>query len=202
MSSYVLYVLLGPVFAEHPVDTARGAKFLDQWARPLDFSIAEPPKLEDYSRCLEEAKYSAPGGDGLPYCAWHAAGIEGARTLYTLGETLYAGFPTPFGFIDSVTCFPPKGDDAEDVNQCTRAAEDTRPLSLKNSDNKTICSVMNRKSNKNPLSFHVSSSAWFCPWPSTCGKRDGLRYLRTHLRHGCVGPHRERQIDLPTPCVF
>ena len=86
--------------------------------------------------------------DGLPYCAWHAAGIEGARTLYTLGETLYAGYPAPFGFDDSVTCFPPKGDDAEDVNQCTRAADDTRPLSLKNSDNKTICSVMNRKSKK------------------------------------------------------
>ena len=39
--------------------------------------------------------------------------------------------------------FPPKGTKPDDSQECIRTAECTRPITIKNSDNKTIVGVVN-----------------------------------------------------------
>ena len=63
-----------------------------------------------------------------------------------MGELLLAGVLMPLQFNASLSVFAPKGTDTEDTPyECSREPIDTRPLGLKNSDNKTICSVINDK---------------------------------------------------------
>ena len=40
---FALQAAWSPVFTEKPVNVRRGRSFLDQWARPLDFSLSRPP---------------------------------------------------------------------------------------------------------------------------------------------------------------
>ena len=47
-----------------------------------------------------------------------------------------AGLPVPIVFNDGVNVYAPKGEETGDSEEVVRAASDTRPLSLKNSDNK------------------------------------------------------------------
>ena len=57
-------------------------------------------------------------------------------TLYHIGQEMLCGLHTHYGFNDSLTVFPPKGEDPRDPIEITRAPEDTRPLALKNTNNK------------------------------------------------------------------
>ena len=45
---------------------------------------------------------------------------------------------------DSLTVFIPKDDDPNDFVEIIRPAGDTRPLALKNADNKAVCATYNR----------------------------------------------------------
>ena len=87
---------------------------------------------------------SAPGPDGIPFAAWHAGGYAYAKTLYLIGERQLQGIPLCISFNDSLALFPPKGNDPEDDLQVIRSPDCTRPLGLKNSDNKTVSAVMTR----------------------------------------------------------
>ena len=69
--------------------------------------------------------------------------MTGATTLAKVGEHLRAGLAMPIDFNQSVSCFPPKGDCEGDEIECVRWACDTRPLSLKNSDNKIVAGSTN-----------------------------------------------------------
>ena len=53
------------------------------------------------------------------------------------------GNDAPKGFNHSLAIFPPKGIEDGDAEEVQRAAEDTRPLNLKNTDNKTLAGVTN-----------------------------------------------------------
>eukprot|EP00972_Heterocapsa_arctica_P005767 852504-Heterocapsa_arctica.AAC.1 len=62
----------------------------------------------------------------------------------------------PMAFNDSLMVFAPKDtDSAQDINDGVRLACDTRPLSLKNYDNKLICSAIN-------FSLKRLVSVWAC----------------------------------------
>ena len=54
------------------------------------------------------------------------------------------GIP-PENFNISFIVLPPKGEKPADKHKVTRAAEDTRPLSLKHTDNKICAATMNNK---------------------------------------------------------
>ena len=56
-----------------------------------------------------------------------------------------SGRTMPLDFNDSLSAFVPKGSDDLDEVLISRDATDTRPLSMKNSDNKTVGSVFNDK---------------------------------------------------------
>ena len=65
--------------------------------------------------------------------------------MRTLLRTMMRGRPAPLCFNDSFAVIPPKSATEADDSQVTRAAEDTRPLNLKNTDNKSLAGVINTK---------------------------------------------------------
>ena len=68
------------------------------------------------------------------------------ETLAEAGCALAGGALPPLAFNESIIAFPPKGTDPLDTaSAATREPGDTRPLSLKNTDNKTIAGVYNHK---------------------------------------------------------
>ena len=93
---------------------------------------------------LKRAKASAPGPDGIPYAAWLASGSYGAAALHLAMRVMMNGTRHPLGFNNSLGIFLPKGA-ADDDTLCSvkRTAENTRPLGLKNTDNKTIAAAIN-----------------------------------------------------------
>ena len=72
-----------------------------------------------------------------------ATGIDGRTTLMAVSEALEKGDEPPRGFNDFLLVLPPKGEKRCDANRVVRSAEETRPLSLKNSDAKIISGVVN-----------------------------------------------------------
>jgi hypothetical protein len=134
-----------PVFEAKTVNHAMGKAFADRWGRAYDCSQVSPPCAADFAAHLAVVRDSAPGGDGLPYAAWKHAGIAGATTLAAVEGWMREGNPMPIEFNESVTVFLPKGESENDHIDCTRSAENLRPLGLKNSDNKVVCGVLNRR---------------------------------------------------------
>jgi hypothetical protein len=132
----MLYVVTEPSQYEERV--------LEEFVVPFDYSTAIPPTIKSYRVFLGNAADSAPGPDGIPYAAWRAAGISGARTLYYYGHHLANGNEPHADCNMSSMVFPPKGEEPEDdANGVVRHVTAVRPLSLKNSDNKTVAGVYN-----------------------------------------------------------
>ena len=60
-------------------------------------------------------------------------------------EHLSCGLRMPIDFNDGISIFPPKGEEAGDDVDFIRDPGNTRPLTLKNTDNKLIATVTNTK---------------------------------------------------------
>lgn len=67
------------------------------------------PTLSIVEGVLARAKDSAPGPDGLRYCAWRAAGSETASVLHGLLWEFLAGEPVPEDFAGALVV-PPEGE--------------------------------------------------------------------------------------------
>ena len=101
---------------------------------------------EDLCCFMSRAVGSAPGPDGLPYSAWAAAGVHGARTLALLEEHLRSGLRMPFGFNALLKVFlPTQGEKGGESVEVIRAPEEVGLLGLSNTDNKLICGVRNHR---------------------------------------------------------
>jgi hypothetical protein len=81
---------------------------------------------------------SAPGVDGIPYLAWLQAGPAGWHLLHEIGVWLCAGLDMLIGFNDTLIVFKPKGSELHDSVEVVRDPTSTRPLALKNADDKVI----------------------------------------------------------------
>jgi hypothetical protein len=125
------------------IDEEAAKRYLDQWSAKYDFSRCKIPTSASYQSFLDRARHSTTGPDGIPYAAWQNTNGQGAITLYQLGEDIACGLQPGLSYNSAVTIFAPKGDDRFDAEEITREAETTRPLSLKNDDNKTIAAVYN-----------------------------------------------------------
>ena len=126
-------------------DVRLAEQILQQHCVPFDCSNVCPPNVQDYVRSAKRAKHTSPGLDGIPNAAWSAAGHVGAKTLFLVGGYLMEGYNMPLDFNSSLSIFVPKGEDPMDDVLISREATDTRPLGLKNSDNKLIGGVQNDK---------------------------------------------------------
>ena len=127
-----------PVFAAKQHHRERAQEMLQEFGKKYDFSSASPPDLSDYEEFMSRVAHSQPGKDGVPYIGWHKAGREAAITLFGMGTWQMAGLPVPLELNDGVNVYAPKGEEAGDSEEVVRAATDTRPLTLKNSDNKIV----------------------------------------------------------------
>ena len=105
------------------------------------FRETKPPDSQTILRSLENAKDRTPGKDTIPASAW--ATQAGAKTLVNVFGLTTLGYGPDIAFNDSITVFTPKGSQPGDLVSMQRSPADTRPLGLKNTDNKGITSAVN-----------------------------------------------------------
>ena len=70
------------VFSSKPIDVSQAKQVLKRFAAPIHVPENLFPNVESISHFLAHAKHSAPGPDGIPYCAWKATGARGAGTMF------------------------------------------------------------------------------------------------------------------------
>lgn len=114
-----------------------------RFTEKIDFTGVSIPSNDNIIEFLRNARHSATGPDGIPYSAWLACGGSEAKTLRPILWEMLNGNGAPALFNHSSAVFPPKGDQEGSQHEVRRAAEDTRPLNLKNTDNETLAGVMN-----------------------------------------------------------
>ena len=122
---------------EKPFDEKRATRYLERWAVKYNFAQCRTPTSQSNQNFLRRVRHTATSPDGIPYSAWENTHGQGAATLFLLGDEISCGYQPALTFNPSMTLFPPKGDDEFDSEDITREATATRPLSLKNCDNKT-----------------------------------------------------------------
>ena len=115
---------------------------------PPAAGVVEPQRA-DVDELLRHPKASAPGPDGVPYAAFAACAPVAAGVLWEVYEVLAVseGSAAPRWFTESYLVLLPKGTSAADADAhdgaVRRAAKDTRPVQLSNTDSKLIASLAN-----------------------------------------------------------
>ena len=89
---------------------------------------------------VRELRDSACGPDGVPYSAWQHASDHAIQVLYHLYCSLFTDDEVSDDFNHVWLILLAKGDHDDDKDFVGRAACDTRPVSLANSDSK-ICEI-------------------------------------------------------------
>ena len=134
----------GSVFSDKAIDVDEAATFLQSFAVKLAIPEHAIPTVAAIQAFLRKAKHSAPGPDGIPYRCWHFTGKKSAKTILRAMIAMMSGRKPPQGFSDSWSIFLPKGaQDDDTAASVQRSGECTRPLGLKNTDNKTIAGAVN-----------------------------------------------------------
>eukprot|EP00959_Pyramimonas_sp_CCMP1952_P301276 6303532-Pyramimonas_sp.AAC.1 len=90
-----------------------------------------------FAEILDKTTDSRPWPHGIPYSAWKASGEIGAGCLSAVYRELVDNQSLPPDFNDSAAAFLPKGNSREGEGT-TRSADETRPPSLSNMDNKLV----------------------------------------------------------------
>ena len=111
--------------------------------------------FEEFVTIVRGLPDSACGPDGIPYAAWRNASERVIYRLYLLYCSLFTGDEVADDFNFSWLVLLAKGEHDQDGELVARPAEDTRPVSLANTDSK-ICELALDK----PLAGALSS--WAC----------------------------------------
>lgn len=119
-------------------------RFCENCVTKWAFSSA-PPSPEDIKRFLLRVANSSPGPDGIPYCAWLDLDGYGPVTLFLLSTEFMAGNLPPIVFGQALGAFLAKGENELDKWEVVRDPSDTRPLTMRNTDAKTIAGAANYK---------------------------------------------------------
>ena len=130
-----------PTFAQKPIDVGRARIFLEKYAKPYDFSGVPVLNVDHFLTFFRTLIDTGVGPDGIPYSGWIAGGAESAITLLGVSDEMHSGRPIGASFNDSRIIFLTKGEKDGDDRCCMRAPHETRPLGLKNSDNKIVTGV-------------------------------------------------------------
>ena len=132
-----------PVFADKFADETKIHQYLSEHmplGDPIDVGAPNKASIRNF---LKHACMSSPGPDCLPYAAWLACEAS-LDILEDLSFFLCSGQHYIRDLNDSDFAFLPKGDNLTGELTTDRAPEDTRPLSLKNTDIKAIAGAANR----------------------------------------------------------
>ena len=133
-----------PIFTEKEIPIRSAEQYLSVYGDAWDWSLASRPDADSVRLVLQALPNTASGPDGLPYAAWKHGGEDAISTLWQITDAQCRGELPPTGFNDSATIFVPKGDFATDAVAMVRNPMDTRPLSLKNADNKVCAACVSK----------------------------------------------------------
>ena len=117
-----------------PPERAVRDSYLSTYSKKLDHSLCPSPTLADVERTITRSNDSATGPDGIPFAAWRAVAPLAAPLLFSALQALLRGQLPPPGFNLGVLFLIPK--------KLTGLVADTRPISVTNTDNRLLASVM------------------------------------------------------------
>lgn len=183
----------GRVFSQPPGDPDARRSLLAEHSVDWGCGSIPPPSAQDFERAAARASPTASGPDGVPYVVWAVPNCGAGALLSDVFFELASGRRPPLWFNRSLGVFIPKGDDEGDDEGPVRAAGDTRPLSLRNSDSKVLASVVNHK---------VAGPAALAAHPSQRGFIRGRQLtaniveLDTHSRAASFLARRAQETDL------
>ena len=100
--------------------------------------------MNDVERFLKYVEDSAPGKDGIPFSGWRFSGKAGVETIWMALWWLLDGYFLHLDFNYALTEFVLKKQVAEDKVFAKRAPAETRPIGLKDCDNKAIGGIVNQ----------------------------------------------------------
>ena len=130
------------VAEEKKIDSKQARAFLSQYMRKLpDFKTVI--NFERFLGMVRDLKDSACGPDGIPNAAWANAPEAAIYMLYQLYCSLFVDVDMAEDFNHSWLVLLAKGELAEDAAVVARGPDDTRPVSLGNSDAKICESALN-----------------------------------------------------------
>ena len=178
-----------PTFSAKSVDEVKARTFCERWCAPAAWHLMKPASSGRIRSFIRSVVDSAPGPDGLPYSAWDSD--AGAETLSGVNDFLATGYSMPINFSDQLLLFAVKGDEVDDAHEVCRTPGDTRPLSLKNSDNKIIAGVNNHLAKPMLAASAVDIQRGFVPGRIALAN---VLDLETYGRwYGAAGHERLRQ---------
>ena len=126
-----------------PIDVQKAREFLKLHMRKLPV-FRTVLTFEEFMEMIRELPDSACGPDGIPYAAWRHAPTHALRILYHLYCSLFTNAEVADDFNYSWLVLLAKGEHEEDDQIVARMADDTRPVSLANSDSKICESALNK----------------------------------------------------------
>lgn len=117
-----------------PVPPCLRTSFLKDYDKSVDLSLLEQPDLESVLKAIRGTNNSTAGPDGIPFAAWRAAPDLAAPVLLAALNALFKGHAPPEGFNHGLLFLLPK--------RATDIVSDTRPLSVTNTDNRILASIV------------------------------------------------------------
>ena len=132
----------GKVAEEKTIDVQKAREFLKMHMRKIPM-FQTVLKFEAFVTMIRELPDSACGPDGIPYSAWRHAPTQALYILYRLYCSLFTDVEVAEDFNYSWLVLLAKGEHGEDDQIVARTADDTRPVSLANSDSKICESALN-----------------------------------------------------------
>ena len=129
------------VFAAKVINTTAAQELLEESAVTIP-TIQWHIDFETFSKKLASTNNSKPGPDGVPYAFWRHAPDTAVRDLYQLYTDILHEATVDDDFNESNFVFLPKGTDAADEMIIARKPGDTRPLSLSNTDAKSVSGAL------------------------------------------------------------
>ena len=139
------------VASEKIIDKRAARKFLREHMRRIP-SFRTVLTFIEFKCIIQELPDSACGPDGIPYSAWRHASVQAVLILYRMYCSLFTDENIADDFNYSWLVLLAKGEHDDDDDLVARAPDDTRPVSLANSDSK-ICELALNK----PLAESLTS---------------------------------------------
>ena len=131
-----------------PSSRSERDSYLRSFNKLIDLSLCPCPTVVDVERAINKSNDSAPGPDGVPFAAWRAVAPLAAPLLYSALQAMLRGQLPPPGFNLGTLFLIPK--------KLTGVISDTRPISVTNTDNRILASVM-------ASAIMPAVSAFVCP---------------------------------------
>ena len=139
----------GKVFGPNTIDHEIAERLIQEYLQEVtwDWSLLQHPNLAMVQFIFSKLKTTAPGLDGIPNLAWKFGGDYLAQYILDLVDAFCSDEPLPADINLSLMAFLDKSGEAPVHAQAPgmifRHPLETRPLSLKQADNKLVAGILN-----------------------------------------------------------